>query len=47
MLSLSMVPTLLRIKDSKPKKEAAYFRDLILHFKLFYFIWKVMFMIIL
>lgn len=39
-----MVPVLLRIMDSKPEKEAAYFRDLILCFKLFYFIWKVMFM---
>lgn len=37
-----MVPTILRVKDSKLKKEAAYFRDLVLSFKLFYFIWKGM-----
>lgn len=33
MLSLSMVLMLLRIMDSKPKEQAAYFRDLILCFQ--------------
>jgi len=47
MLSLSVVQTLLRIMDSKPKKEAACFGGLILCFKLFYFIWELMFMNIL